>query len=140
MREGTIWTIQHPYWHVRKGAAGGAPLVAGANQTGNILHIDGATPSVVGWLQAGDMIQVPGCAVVFDVSADCNSDGGGLVSIPISPPIFVGKSPADDAVVTVDPTLIKFNVAVASISAYPDMDVTRYIDAGMVVTFREQPT
>lgn len=140
VRQGIVWDVQHPYWQVRKGAAGGAPLVAGANQIGAVLNIDGASAGITNWLRQGDLIKVPGCAVVFDVTADVNTDGSGLAAIPISPPIFVGQSPADDVAVNVDPTTIKFKAVIANVSSpFPHMDSTRYLDAGLVVTFREQP-
>lgn len=140
LREGTVWSVQHPYWHVRKGAGGGTPLVNGASQTGSSLIVDGASASITNWLRQGDMIQVPGCAVVFDVSANVNTDGSGNATIPISPPIFIGQSPADNAAVEINPANIYFNAVIADVSDFPEMDVTKYIDAGMMITWREQPT
>lgn len=139
LRDGLVWTIQHPYWQVRQGLGGGTPVVNGSNQVGSTLNIDGATAGVTGWLKHGDLVQVAGCSVIFDVTADVNSNGSGQVAIPVSPTIYTGQSPADEAAVTIDPTLIKFNVAIVSVSGLPSMDSTRYINAGMTVLLREAP-
>ncbi len=137
MRERVIWSVQHPHWHIRHGVGGGTPLVNGADQTGSALAVDGVS-TITNWLRAGDMIQVAGMPVVFDVTADVSSVAG-LAVIPISPPIFQGRSPADNAAVEIVPANIFFNAVIADVSQFPDMDVTRYIDAGLTLTWREQP-
>lgn len=139
LREGTVWDVQHPYWHVRKGAGGGTPLVNGASQTGSSLIVDGASANITNWLRQGDLIKVTGCAVVFDVSADVNTNGSGQATIPISPPIFVGQSPLDNASVEINPASIFFKAIITQVSDLPDMDTTKYINAGMMLTWREQP-
>lgn len=139
MREGIVWDVQHPYWHVRNGVGGGTVLVNGAGQTGSILNVDGATASVTNWLRQGDIIQVNGCPVIIDVTADTNSIGGGLAALPISPPIFVGQSPADNAAVNIIPSTIFFKAALIDVGEFPNMDTTKYIDAGLTLTWREQP-
>lgn len=139
LREGLVWDVQHPYWQRRSGVGGGTPLVNGANQTGAVLVVDGASPSVTGWLRAGDLIQVLGTPVVLDVTADVNTDSGGNASIPIHPPLFAGQSPANNAPVTIDPTTIFFKAVLAEVGEFPQMDSTRYIDAGLTLTWREQP-
>lgn len=138
-RQPTVWDVQHPYWHVRKGVGGGTPLVNGANQTGSALVVDGAPASATGWLRQGDLIVVAGGSVVFDVTADVNTSSVGAATIPIHPPIFTGKSPADNAAVTIDPTTIFFHAVIAEVSDFPNMDNTRLIDAGLTITWREQP-
>lgn len=139
LRERLVWDVKHPYWQIRHGAGGGTPLVNGANQSGSLLVIDGASINITNWLRAGDLIQVAGAAVVFDGTADVNTNASGQASIPISPPIFQGQSPPDNGVVTIDPAAILFRAVIAEVSEYPDMDLTRYIDAGLTVTWREQP-
>jgi hypothetical protein len=139
VREGTVWQVQHPYLQTRTGAGGGTPLVKGASQTGSSLLVDGASNTVTGWLKAGDLMAVAGCAVVFDVTADCNSDGSGNVTVPINPPIFAGQSPADNAPVTILGSSIYFNAVISAMSDMPEIDVTGYLSAGLQVTFREQP-
>lgn len=139
LREGVLWDVQHPYWHQRLGAGGGTPLVNGAGQTGSNLVIDGASASITNWLRAGDIIKVVGAAVVFDVTADVNTNVSGQATIPISPPIFTGQSPADNAAVTIDPTAIFFKAYIVDVSEFPDIDSTRLLDAGLSITWREQP-
>jgi hypothetical protein len=139
LRERVIWDVQHPYWQVRKGAGGGTPLVNGADQTGGILVVDGASINITNWLRSGDLIYPTGCPVVLDVAGDVNTNGSGQASIPIHPPIFQGKSPVDNASVIIDPAAIFFRAVITEVSEFPDMDVTRYIDAGMTLTWREQP-
>lgn len=139
LRGGVLWDVQVPYWHRRLGAGGGSPLVNGVSQTGSSLIIDGASTGVANWLRAGDLVKVPGCPVVFDVTEDVDSDGSGNVTIPIHPPIFVGQSPANNAAVEIDAGDIFFSAYIVSVEQFPMMDVTEYIDAGMTVHWREQP-
>jgi hypothetical protein len=139
LRDGVIWQVQHPYWHVRAGVGGGTPLVMGAGQSGSSLIVDGAPAGQAGWLLPGDMITVTGGAVVFDVTAPVNVSGGGVATIPITPPIFVGQEPGDNAPVEIDPTQVFFDAVLFDVSDFPAQDVTRYIDAGMTLTFRETP-
>lgn len=84
-----------------RGAATGTPLVNGALQTGGSLVIDGATPSITGWLKAGDYIQLGSnvSSCLHKVLADANSDSGGNVTLDIWPHIRI--APADNATVTV---------------------------------------
>ena len=77
------------------GAYGGTPLVAGADQTGNTINIDGASPSVTGWANAGDYLSFGGQLKM--VTADVNTDGGGAASIPVTPEF--ATAPADNAAV-----------------------------------------
>lgn len=106
---------------------------------GSNLVIDAGPVSVTNWLRQGDIISVVGGAVVFDVAADVNTDANGWATIPISPPIFDGQTPADGAVVTINPASIYFKAMLVDIPPFPDMDVTNLIPAGMTLTFREQP-
>jgi len=139
LREGTVWDVAHPYWHVRKGVGGGTPLVNGVGQTGSNLVVDGGSNSITNWIRAGDFIQVAGCPVLFDVTADVNTNGSGQATIPISPPIFIGHSPADNAAVLLPPANFTFKAVIVKVSDFPAMDTTRYIDAGLTITWREQP-
>lgn len=103
------------------GALGGTPLVNGGSQTGSTLATDGWSNSVTGLLKAGDVFTIAGVFAVnpvskqstgalqqFVVTADVNSNGSGVASIPISPAITtsgafqtVSGSPADNAAITV---------------------------------------
>lgn len=84
-----------------KGVASGAPLVKGAGQLGAVLALDGATPSVAGWLKAGDYIQLGSGAAarLHRVLADAASDVAGNVTLDIWPAIVT--APADNSVVVV---------------------------------------
>lgn len=87
-----------------RGAFGGTPLVAGANQVGNTLNIDGATPSVTNWIRAGDWFSVNGELKMATI--DANSDGSGNVTLTFSPRLRT--SPADNAAVTTSSGTGKF--------------------------------
>lgn len=139
IREGTVWDVQHPYWHVRKGAGGGSPLVNGVGQTGSSLVIDGASINITNWLRQGDIIKLTTGPVVFDVAGDVSTNGSGQATIPISPPIFVGDSPTDNSAVEINPANIFFKAIITDITDFPIMDVTRFIDPGLEITWREQP-
>lgn len=86
------------------GAQGGTPTVNGASQTGSSLVTQAWSNSITGVLKKGDVFTIgSGSTGVFAVNpqnyrsttqlqqfvvtADCNSSGGGAVTIPIYPPI-----------------------------------------------------
>jgi hypothetical protein len=94
-----------------RGVATGTPLVKGAGQTGGTLEIDGATPSVTGWLLAGDYIQLGSgaSATLHKVLQSANSDSGGNVTLEIWPNIRT--APLDNAVVTLNNTVGLFRLA-----------------------------
>lgn len=83
--------------YTRRGAGGGTPLVNGASQTGGSLVLDGATASVTGWLKEGDYFSVANELKM--VTADCNSDGDGDVTVSFQPNLR--SSPADDAAIDI---------------------------------------
>jgi hypothetical protein len=140
IREGTLWTVKHPYcWPDRKGIGGGLPVVDGGGQTGESLLIRGATPNVTGWLKAGDLIQVEGAPVVIDVVEDVDTDDDGNATIVISPPLFPGSTPEDGASVEIDPDNIYYEAVIVDVQEFPAIDATRYISAGFQITWREQP-
>ena len=114
------------------GARGGTPLVNGGSQNvtydtakntwTQTLAVDGASNSITGWAKAGDVFTIAGVYMVnqktkaattvlqqFVVTADANSDGSGVLSLTISPPIIsaagqphrtVSAAPADNAALT----------------------------------------
>lgn len=80
------------------GTISGAPVVAGANQSGSNLNTSGWTAGNT--LKQNDIISVVGMDSVnpisyrdtgafrtFTVTADCLADAGGLMTIPVSPDI-----------------------------------------------------
>jgi hypothetical protein len=87
------------------------PLVNGASQTGSTLVIDGASPSVTGWLLAGDYIQLGSgaSATLHKVLTDVNTDASGNAVLDIWPSLRA--SPADNAVVTLTSPRGRFRLA-----------------------------
>jgi hypothetical protein len=75
----------HNHAESQRGAFGGTPLVAGADQTGTSLNIDGCSTGVTNWIRAGDWFSVSGELKMC--VADANSDGGGLATITFVPRI-----------------------------------------------------
>lgn len=82
-----------------QGSAGGTPLVNGAAQIGNLINIDGCTPSQTGWLKAGDYVQFGSgsSSSLHKVLEDVNSDASGNVTLEIWP--SVRTAPADNSTV-----------------------------------------
>lgn len=70
-------------------------LVNGGTQTGVSLVCDGATASQTGYLKAGDYIAFNNELKM--VTADCNSDGSGDITIPIIPALR--SSPANNTAI-----------------------------------------
>lgn len=138
LRNGTVWTIQIPYWQKRTGVGGGTPVVNGAGQTGASLAVRGGPLSTAQWLRAGDLFSLAGGSVVYDVTADAATDGAGHATLAINPPIFTAL--ADGAALTIDPTVLTFNAIMTSIDGnLPNIDVSSQIAAGMTLFFRELP-
>jgi hypothetical protein len=134
LRRGQIFDITHYLYLTPLGSAGGSPLVDGANQTGTTITLKAATTGQTPWIRGGDIVKFAGLNLVYDVTADANSDGGGAVSLPISPAVFSGGSPADEAAVTVT------GVTVRAIVVSADMPTMRPAELGIArVTFAEAP-
>lgn len=83
------------------GPLGGAPIVAGANQTGSTLNVSGFSASAALRLRKGDKFTMTGVNAInpqnrqdlgylrtFTVTSDVNSDAAGAASIPIYPPLI----------------------------------------------------
>lgn len=109
------------------GNLGGTPQVNGTPQSGNTLNIKTAAGAVSKYFREGDIIQVAnmfgikpnsvplggtgestGDMAMFTVTADVDTDGGGLAAVPISPSIVltgatqtVTSAPADSAAIFV---------------------------------------
>jgi hypothetical protein len=88
------------------GPLGGAPQVAGANQTGSSLAVTGFTAAAGLRLRKGDVFTLPGVfganlvsgdplqgLMQFVVTADVSSDAAGAAVIPIYPPIIPAAVP-----------------------------------------------
>ncbi len=82
-------------------SAAGTPVVNGASQTGNELNIDGLPASAVGYLRAGDYIQLGSAASarLYKVLEDVDSNSSGEATLNLWPDLR--SSPADGAAVTV---------------------------------------
>lgn len=78
----------------------GTPVVNGADQTGEIINIDGLPTSETGYLLAGDYIQLGSgsTATLHKVLEQVNTTGLGEASFAIWPSIIT--APADNAIVT----------------------------------------
>lgn len=83
------------------GVATGAPVVAGADQSGETLVTSGWTPDTAGILRGGDVIRVAGLMPVYQVAEDVDSDATGRATLLIAPPIASGVVPANGAALTV---------------------------------------
>ena len=134
VRRGQIFDITHYLYLTPLGSTGGSPIVKGASQTGTTITIDGATASQTPWIRGGDVVKFAGLNLMYDITADANSDGSGNVTLPISPAIFSGNSPADNAAVTVT------GVTVRALIVSADMPTMRPSELGIAkVTFAEAP-
>lgn len=102
-------TFAAPLLTAPLGSWAGAPVVAGAGQTGYSINLRGFTPSSSGVAKAGDFVQFFGDAKVYRVASDANSDGSGNATITLVQALLA--SPADGSAVNVSPV---FTVAVTS--------------------------
>lgn len=109
-RNGDSFDLYHPDYRSPNGAGGGSPEIKGADQTGISLLTDGWPNSTL-VLKAGDLFVVENFPYALDVMADVTSDGSGNATISISPPIFTGNSPDDNADITVDDPLMTCIIA-----------------------------
>lgn len=128
--------VQHQNWLTTLGAGGGTPLVNGASQTGSSIITDGWPNSTL-VLKAGDVVQFAGVTLVYDVTADVTSDGSGNATIPISPNIFSGGSPAENAAVTITASVL-IRAKILEQPRIPQAKANEWI-AGLRVAFLETP-
>lgn len=117
--------------HTTGAWAGATPIVTVAGQTGASILTSGWTASIVGLGKKNDSVQFAGVYSVnpvtfmntgelmnFRLTADVDSDGGGLATLPIDPPLLtagkaatVSASPAASAAITIWGTGTVANVA-----------------------------
>lgn len=139
---GSVIVFGYNTWNERRRAVYRGPSQPGpagfaAGQVGSELYIRvGGVGATTAFLRAGDRIRVTGCPVVFDVlgQVDLDAEGGGRVLI--NPPIYEGQSPVDGATIALAPV---YSAIIVGVEGAPLQDTTKYIDAGLTVTFREQP-
>lgn len=115
------FTFVPPEISSAQGVATGTPLVDGASQTGRSVNTKGWTVDVTGILKAGDYIKFNGHAKVYMVTADADSDAGGLATLSIEPALVT--SPGADEGITVDdvPFTVAFAQDVAETSIRPPL-------------------
>jgi len=130
-RNRTVFDIGHRYYQTQMGDGGGTPKVDGADQTGSSLDTDG-WPASTEVLKAGDIIKVAGVPYILDVTEDATSDSDGSATLSISPPIFSGGSPAEDAAITY--TAVTFKCVLARA---PNIPRSEQFLAGLSLVFRE---
>jgi hypothetical protein len=135
-RNGTLLDVDHRGMRTLFGTGAGTPVVAGASQTGASLATSGWAASQT-VLRAGDVLQLPGRTLVYDVTADVVSSGTGTAAIPLNPPIYAGGSPTNGAALVLNtaPGTVKFRAIITNV-AVPKAGPDEYY-GGLTVTFRE---
>jgi len=84
-QKGTFY-LGDPLGETPRGVATGTPLVDGSGQAGqDYLDIKGASPSVTGWLLAGDYIQVSDS--LYKVLEDVDTESNGTASFNVWPKV-----------------------------------------------------
>lgn len=109
---GTFY-IGDPHRESPRGTVTGTPVVAGANQTGNHLIIDGLTPGTT-FLQKGDWIQVGSTTTqrIYRLLSQATADSAGEATLDIFPRLR--ESPADGATITTESCKGVFRLASSS--------------------------
>ena len=84
-----------------RGSILGTPMVSGPSQTGDVLVVDGWTPSATGVLLAGDWIQLGTGATsrVHKVLENADASAGGVTSLRLWPSLR--ESPGNNSAVVV---------------------------------------
>lgn len=140
-RERTIFTIAHPHLSLLLGdATGGTPLLKGASQSGTSILTDGWQNSIT-VLRAGDVIKIAGINLVYDIIADCISDGSGNATMTISPPLYAPANwLSDNKAITINSTEgnVKFRAVLSEQPRFPECQVEQFY-MGLGLSFRECP-
>lgn len=138
-RNGITFDIDHVLHPTRLGVGTGTPRIDGAGQTGDTILTDGwlqtynSGPSV---LLAGSILTIGGVSGVRMAYLDATPTETGEWIIPITPPIFAGAAPGDNALLTVND--VRIAATIAERPNLPPAGVDMYIQ-GLSVTFREAP-
>jgi hypothetical protein len=121
------------------GQLGGTPIVTVANQTGSSILTSAWTSAAANRLKEGDIVQIAGVFGVnpqsrqttgalqdFTITADADSNGSGLLTMPIYPPIVtagafqtVTASPAASALISVFSTAAAGQAAMVALATSP---------------------
>lgn len=135
-RNGTELDVAHQSYTTTLGVGTGTPKVKGGSQTGATIDTDGWTASQTGILKAGDLVTFSGLNTVYEITADCDSDGSGNATLPINPSVLSGSSPADNADIAVTASVV-FKVYLVDVSV-PPHGPFEWVTVS--VTFRENPS
>jgi hypothetical protein len=131
-RAGTIFDIDHRDYLTPNGGGAGTPLVQGASQTGSALVCDGMTAGS-GYLLAGDIFKIANIDNIYECTASVSVAAGGTATFAISPPIFEGGEPSNNAALTI--TAVKLKARIIQPPDFPESDAS---DFGILkVTFGE---
>ena len=101
------FTYSHPLTWRRATTTAGTPLIAGADQTGTALDVDGWTPSTE-VMKAGDWLSFDDAAgrpQLHQCTSDIVAGVGGTATIPITPPLRTSP-PDNGAIELTAPTAI----------------------------------
>jgi len=137
-RSGAVLDVDHRWQRALLGVGGGTPRVNGASQTGATLATDGWPNDTANVLRAGDIIRIAGLNQVIQVTANANSGATtGPATLSINAPIFVGGSPADDALLTINNPAgsVVYRAIIAALKV-PAAGPDEFYD-GMEITFME---
>jgi hypothetical protein len=134
-RAGTVVDVEHP--SITKLGAGGSGNVQGGSQTGSSITTDG-WPGSTWVLRAGDFIRFGSETGSHEITTDVLSTAGGVATIGINPPIFVGHSPNDNSAVEIaDAGVASFRMRIVSMEMpTAGANISDYI-AGMKIRFFE---
>ena len=120
---------------------------SGGGATGTVRkRATGATLATSGWpasttvLRAGDVFRIAGINIVFTATADVTSDGSGLATIPLNPPLYGGGlSGAAGSALTLNttPGAVKFRAIIDELNAPRGGPPEIYV--GLALGFREVP-
>jgi hypothetical protein len=132
LRNGKTVTITHRLHQTHRGGGTGTVTVNGAGQVGSALVTSGwgGTNPV---LRAGDLVSIAGVQGARLVTADV-SHAAGTATLPITPPLLPGSSPANGAVVTY--TGVVLSAYIATMPMLPDASEDGYL-TGLTVSFIE---
>jgi hypothetical protein len=133
-RNGQSFTIDHRAYLTPKGGGTGSPTVQGA-QTGSSLVTQSWTGSNP-VLKDGDIIRIGSMAYpyVLDVIGDAPNLSGGVTTLTVSPPLFVGNPAPNAAAITYTGVLL--TACLVSPPNIPPIEPGGFL-SGLQLTFRE---
>ena len=116
------------------GAGGGTPLVVGSSEAGDSIATDG-WPNSTTVMRRGDCFKLNALNQLFRViTADVVSNGSGVATVQLNPPILVGSSPANNAALSLTGNTMR---AIVVDYDLPDVDASEFVS--MRVRFLEAP-